>query len=106
MLQKPETGEAVSSRKVECKGEEEIPLKVDELTKMIKMDLNLTREEIARDFDKQVGKITTSSTEAYKFYIEARKYRRLGQYSQSIPIYKRAVAIDPEFALANLPEHS
>jgi len=85
MLQRPETGEAVSSRKVECKGEEEIPQKVDELTKMIKMDLNLSREQIAGDIDKQVGKISTSSPS--------------GHYSQSIPIYKRAVAIDPEFAL-------
>jgi len=99
MLQRPETGKAVSSRKVECKGEEEIPQKVDELTKMIKMDLNLSREQIASDFDKQVGKITTSSPEAYKFYIEARKYHYLGQYSQSIPIYEKALAIDPEFAL-------
>jgi serine/threonine protein kinase/tetratricopeptide (TPR) repeat protein len=100
MLQRPETGEAVSSRKVECKGEEEIPQGVDELTKMIKMDLNLSREQIAGDFDKQVGKITTSSPEAQKYYIEARKYHYLGQYSQSIPIYERALAVDPEFALA------
>ncbi len=100
MLQRPETGEAVSSRKVECKGEEEIPQKVDELTKMIKMDLNLSREQIAGDFDKQVGKISTSSPEAQKYYIEARKYHYLGQYSQSIPIYEKAVAVDPEFALA------
>jgi len=79
MLQRPETGKAVSSRKVECKGEEEIPQKVDELTKMIKMDLNLSREQIASDFDKQVGKITTSSPEAYKFYIEALRYQNLGK---------------------------
>jgi len=100
MLQRPETGEAVSSRKVECKGEEEIPQKVDELTKMIKLDLNLSREQIANDIDKQVGKISTSSPEAQKYYIEARKYHYSGHYSQSIPIYERAVAIDPEFALA------
>ena len=100
MLQRPETGEAVSSRKVECKGEEEIPQGVDELTKMIKMDLDLSREQIASDFDKQVGKISTSSPEAQKYYIEARKYHYLGQYSQSIPIYERAVAVDPEFAMA------
>jgi len=100
MLQRPETGEAVSSRKVECKGEEEITQKVDELTKMIKVDLNLSREQIAGDIDKQVGKISTSSPEAQKYYTEARKYHYSGHYSQSIPIYERAVAIDPEFALA------
>jgi tetratricopeptide (TPR) repeat protein len=100
MLQRPETGEAVSSRKVECKGEEEIPQKVDELTKMIKMDLDLSREQIASDFDKQVGKISTSSPEALKYFIEASKYHYSGQYSQSISIYERAVAVDPEFALA------
>jgi tetratricopeptide (TPR) repeat protein len=99
-LQKPDTGEIISSTKVECRGEVEIPAKVDELTKKIKSDLNLSQEQMASDFDKEVGKITTSSTEAFKFYSEGRKYYSKGDYRESIPFFERSIAIDPEFAMA------
>jgi serine/threonine protein kinase/Tfp pilus assembly protein PilF len=100
MLQKPHTGEVISSKKVECKGAEEIPSKVDELTNEIKLDLNISREQIASDIDREVGKITTNSPEAYKYYIEGRKYHTLGENRKSIPFMEKAVAIDPEFAMA------
>ncbi len=100
MLQKPRTGEVISSRKVRCKGEGEIPQKVDELTRMIKVDLNLSPEQIASDIDKEIGKITTSSPEAYKYYCEAFKYNWQGDYRRSIQLFEKAVSIDPEFARA------
>ncbi|NOR22597.1 MAG: protein kinase [Candidatus Aminicenantes bacterium] len=99
-LQKPDTGEIISSTKVECRGEVEIPAKVDELTKKIKSDLNLSQEQMASDFDKEVGKITTSFPEAFKFYSEARKYQLKGDWRKSIPFLERSIAIDPEFAMA------
>jgi serine/threonine protein kinase/Tfp pilus assembly protein PilF len=99
-LQKPDTGEIISSTKVECRGEVEIPAKVDELTKKIKSDLNLSQEQMASDLDKEVGKITTSSPEAFKFFSEARKYQSKGDYRESIPYYEKSIAIDPEFAMA------
>jgi tetratricopeptide (TPR) repeat protein len=100
MLQKPHTGEVISSKKVECRGAEEIPSKVDELTNEIKLDLNISREQIASDIDKEVGKITTNSPEAYKYYLEGRKYHNIGENRKSIPFMEKAVAIDPEFAMA------
>jgi tetratricopeptide (TPR) repeat protein/predicted Ser/Thr protein kinase len=100
MLQKPHTGEIISSKKIECKGAEEIPSKVDELTSGIKLDLNISRKQIASDIDREVGKITTSSPEAYKYYLEGRKYHSLGENRKSIPFMEKAVAIDPEFAMA------
>jgi len=100
MLQKPHTGEVISSKKVECRGAGEIPAKVDELTNEIKLDLNISRKQIASDIDREVGKITTSSPEAYKYYIEGRKYHTIGENRKSIPFMEKAVAIDPEFAMA------
>lgn len=73
---------------------------VDELTLRIKKSFNLTSEEIARDFNKEAGKITTNSPEALKYYMDARKYHNKGDYNQSIQLMKKAIAIDPEFALA------
>jgi tetratricopeptide (TPR) repeat protein/tRNA A-37 threonylcarbamoyl transferase component Bud32 len=99
-LQKPHTGEVVSTPNIECKGEEEIFPKVDELAKTIKSDLKLTPDQIASDFDKEVGRITTSSAEAYKYYAEARKQHVDMKYPEAIELFQKAVSIDPGFAMA------
>jgi serine/threonine protein kinase/tetratricopeptide (TPR) repeat protein len=99
-LQKPDKGEVVETRKMECSGEEEIPAKVDELTRMIKTDLNLTPGQISGDIDKTVSQITTSSPEAFKYYSEARKLHYGNEYRKAIPLYEKAVGLDPEFAMA------
>jgi serine/threonine protein kinase/Tfp pilus assembly protein PilF len=100
MLQKPHTGELVSSKEVRCKGEEEIPQRIDELTRMIKSDLNISREQMASDIDREVGKITTSSPEAYKYYSEARKYHIKADHRRAIQFYEKAIEVDPDFAMA------
>jgi TolB-like protein len=46
ILQKPDTGEIISSIKVECRGEAEIIPKADELIRKIKSDLNLDRKSV------------------------------------------------------------
>jgi tetratricopeptide (TPR) repeat protein/tRNA A-37 threonylcarbamoyl transferase component Bud32 len=99
-LRKPQTAESIPPHKLECRGEGEIASKVDELTRLIKADLNLTGVQISTDPDKRVGEITTSSPEARRFYIEGRKLNDQGDFSQSIEFYKKAIALDPEFAMA------
>jgi len=99
-LQKPQIGEVIRSIKIECKGEEEIPAKVDELTKQIKLNLNLSQEQIAADIDKLIGKITTNSPEAFRYYNEGLEHLWIGDYREAIPFFEKAVAIDPEFAMA------
>jgi serine/threonine protein kinase/Tfp pilus assembly protein PilF len=99
-LQKADTLESIGSDYVKGKGEESFPTMVDELTQRIKADFKLSEEEIASDLDKEVGEITTSAPEAYKYYSEGRKYHLSGDYRQSIPFMERAIEIDPEFAMA------
>jgi len=101
-LQKPQSGEVISTPNIECKGEAEIFPKVDELAKTIKSDLNLSPDQIASDIDKHLGTITTHSPEAFKEFIAARNLQRSGFNRESIKFYERAVAIDPEFASALL----
>ena len=100
MLHETATEELISSEMVEGKGEESIFSMVDELTRRIKANFKLSPQEIASDIDKQIGKITTSSPEAYKYYFEGRKNQDKGYFSKAIQFYKSAVAIDPEFATA------
>jgi tetratricopeptide (TPR) repeat protein len=99
-LQDARTEKTVGSEGVEGKGEESLFPMIDELTRKIKMNLKLSDEEIASDIDKDVGKITTNSPEAYKYYIEGRDYHNRAEGRKSIQSMEKAIAIDPEFAMA------
>jgi len=99
-LQDVNTLELVGSERVEGRGEKSIFSMVDELTRRIKADFELTEEQIASDLDKEVGKITTASPEAYKLYVEGRRYHKEGNPTRSAGSMQKAVAIDPEFAMA------
>lgn len=78
----------------------ELSSMIDSLTRKIKSHLNLTDEAIAHDIDERVGKVTTSSPEARKYYIEGRNHHNLSAYAKSIESMEKALEIDPEFALA------
>jgi serine/threonine protein kinase/Tfp pilus assembly protein PilF len=99
-VQESGTMEIIGSDMVEGKGEESFHTMVDDLTRRIKANFKLTSEEIASDIDREVGEITTSSPEAYRYYSEARKYHLGLDYREAIKLYEKAVAIDPEFAMA------
>ncbi|UCC38958.1 MAG: protein kinase [Candidatus Aminicenantes bacterium] len=100
MLQRARTGELIGSEMVEGTGEESLFTMVDDLTTKIKASFKLSAEEIASDIDEEVGRITTASPEAYKYYREGMKYFNMGDYLKSIPLMETAVAIDNEFAMA------
>jgi serine/threonine protein kinase/Tfp pilus assembly protein PilF len=99
-LQESSTLEIVGSDMVEGKGEESFHSMVDELTRRIKGNFKLATEDILDDIDKPVEKITTSSPEAYKYYVEGEKYHSKLDEHTAIQFYKRAVAIDSKFASA------
>ena len=101
-LQEAITGELVGSETIDGKGEASIISMIDELSKKIKIDLNLTSEQIAADLDRGMSEITTTSLEAYKYYIEGRNFYLNGEYQKSISIIQRAISIDPQFAMAYL----
>jgi serine/threonine protein kinase/predicted Zn-dependent protease len=81
-------------------GEENIFPMVDRLTKKIKERFDLTEEQLADDLDREVAQITTSSPDAFKYYVEGRRKHQEGEFRQSIELMGKAVAIDPEFAMA------
>jgi tetratricopeptide (TPR) repeat protein len=99
-LQKPSMGETTNAIRLEARGENDIIPKVDELTRQVKERLNLTAAQIAGDIEKDAEKITTSSPEALSYYIEGRRRHLKGESEQAIPYYEKAIAIDPEFAMA------
>jgi TolB-like protein len=100
MLQNVSTGEMLGTERVETSGEEGLFNAVDDLTRKIKGNFQLSPEQIASDFDNEVGKITTTSLEAYNYYREGRILFLRNDYEQSIPLMEKAIAIDPNFAMA------
>jgi tetratricopeptide (TPR) repeat protein len=94
------SGEGVVLPSVEASSQEEILLKVDELSTGIKNQLLSPVDFTARDIDLDTGSITTSSIEAYKYYLDARLSLRNGRAVEAMESLEMAVAIDPEFAMA------
>jgi serine/threonine protein kinase/tetratricopeptide (TPR) repeat protein len=99
-LMKAETAQVVSSIREEGVGEASITESLDKITKQIKTDLKLSEEQISSDLDKKLAQITTNSSEAFKYYSEGEMLHTQGRYREAIPLFQRAIAIDPEFAMA------
>ena len=100
ILQTADASEPIGSETVQGTGEQSIFTMVDELTRRIRSSFQFTNTEIQSDLDLPVGRITTSSPEAYKYYSEGRKHHDAGDFEKSIESMKKAVALDPEFAMA------
>ncbi len=100
MLHEASTMKRVSSEMFEGTGEKSIFSMVDRITKTIKSNFEISAADLARDIDENIENITTSSTEALKYYSEGRKYHNSGDYRESIQLMEKAVEIDPEFAMA------
>ncbi len=99
-LQKASSGELIGSESVEGHGEKDFYAMVDELTRKIKTNFELSETQIATDIDKEVGKITTDSPEAYKHYSQGRTFHLNGDYPRSIESMLKATEVDPGFAMA------
>ena len=99
-LMKADTAEVIKTISEEGMGKVSITDSVDKITKKIKSELDLTKEQISEDFDGNLAQITTSSPEAFKYYSEGVKLRNQGRRRESIPLFERAINLDPEFAMA------
>jgi eukaryotic-like serine/threonine-protein kinase len=99
--QKPHSRDVISPIRLSCRGFGEITARVDEMTRKIKADLNLTPTQLAGDFDKSIGEISTANEEAWAYYVESRRYHFRGEFDKAIPLLQKALRLDPEFIMAN-----
>ena len=93
-------GEPIASGRVEGTGENSIFSMVDELTRKVKPNLQLTQEQIAGDVDTGIARMTTTSPQAYKYLSQAYRYNYQGEFRKSIELSEQAIALDPKFAIA------
>lgn len=112
-LQEARSGRIIGAERVEGPGEDSLFGLVDELTRrfkakmtevaaaasapMLKRPRDVQREE---GLDRGVTEITTSSIEAYRYYAEAINFHERGLPAQAAPLFEKAIAIDPMFAMA------
>ena len=94
------TGDSVVLPGVEARNEDDIFLRIDELSTKIKNHLVSPVEIAGRDLDLDLGKITTSSLEAYRHFVDGRSSWKNGRAIDAMESFEKAVAIDPEFAMA------
>jgi len=99
-VQKPGSGEVAKSLRAHCRGEKDFFAAADDLTKEIKLSMNLTSRQVARDYDKAVRKISTDSPEAFKLYSQELREITGTKSQEEISLLQKAVDLDPKFALA------
>jgi serine/threonine protein kinase/tetratricopeptide (TPR) repeat protein len=93
-VQDAPSGEILTTEKVEGTGESSIFSMVDELTQSVRSRLIPASSETNRN----VWELTTSSAEAYRYFVEGRKLARETKWSEAVTLLERAVEIDPTFA--------
>ncbi len=115
-LQEAKSGRILTSERVEAVGENNLFTMVDDLTRRIKANFQIPQGPAAavkgllrpagssalegNDLDRELKDVTTSSVDAYRYYAEGYNLHMRGRYAQAIPLYDKAVEVDPNFALA------
>jgi tetratricopeptide (TPR) repeat protein len=72
---------------------------VDDLTRRIQSKFNLSGGS-APELDQDLKEVTTSSLEAYRFYAEGINLHNRYKEEEAVPLFEKAVEIDPDFAMA------
>lgn len=73
---------------------------VDQITRRVKEQLDLTPEQLRGDTDHPVARVSTASVDALRAYQAGLLELRQGANQAAIPHFRDAVARDPRFALA------
>jgi len=99
-VQEARSGEILTSDKVEGVGESSLFPMVDDLTRRIKTRFDIP-EAADVELDRDLKDVTTSSVEAYRYYAEGINLHERYKEEEAIPLFERAVALDPGFAMAH-----
>ena len=94
------TGETVVREQVEAESRERVLRRLGEAAARLRARLGESLGSIEK-FAAPIEQATTPSLEAFKAYDLGRKRHFGGQYFDAIPLYRRAVLIDPDFAMAH-----
>ncbi len=94
------TGEVFATLRAFSRGEKGLFAAVDELSRKIKLALNLPRRLVDRDIDDEIAKTVTDSPGALMAYCQGIQLDYEGRTPEATACYEKAVQIDPGFAEA------
>jgi DNA-binding winged helix-turn-helix (wHTH) protein/Flp pilus assembly protein TadD len=93
------TGETIVREQIEAESRERVLTRLGEAAARFRQKLGESLGSIDK-FAAPIEQATTSSLEAFKAYDLGRQRHFSGQYFDAIPLYRRAVELDPNFAIA------
>jgi tetratricopeptide (TPR) repeat protein len=96
------TGKLLNSVRSTGRGEESIlQNQIDDLSKEIALSVGISDSDVEAA-QTRIADITTTSLEAYNYYLKGREAYKKFYYDEAQRFYKKAVEIDPNFAMAYL----
>jgi eukaryotic-like serine/threonine-protein kinase len=95
-----QSGETLARDQVEVPAREEVLAGLGTMASRMRRKLGESLASMSR-FDVPLTQATTSSLEALKAFSAAEEQRAQGLELEAIPLYKRALELDPDFALAS-----
>ena len=93
------TGDSIAREQVEVGSKEQVLASLGKAASELRSKLGESLSSIKK-FEVPVEQATTSSLEALKAYAMGNEERTKGNQTESIAFYKRAIEIDPNFAMA------
>lgn len=103
-LQDARSGEILDAQRVQGVGESSVFSIVDRLSGGIRDAFERSgRVEEVRppDGDRGIEAVTTSSLEAYRLFVEGTRLIHEVKFDEAVPLFERAVELDPGFAMAH-----
>jgi serine/threonine protein kinase/tetratricopeptide (TPR) repeat protein len=96
----PHSGNSVRSYLERAKGQDNVLDALDKIGSRLRRDLGESLSSIQMA-DRPLPLVTTSSLQALKNYVDASDAWSRGKYQEAVPLYKNAVQLDPDFAMAH-----
>jgi serine/threonine protein kinase/Flp pilus assembly protein TadD len=94
-----QTGEQIALTQAEAEGKDQVLRALSQAATQLREKLGESLGSIQR-FDKPLEEATTSKLEAFQAHALGTELAISGRLMESIPVYKRAVEMDPDFATA------
>src|SRR5581483_9691845 len=94
-----QTGETIALTQVETEGKDQVLRALSQAATQLREKLGESLNSI-QGFDKPLEEATTSKLEAFQAYALGNELSASARFMEAIPIFERAVEIDPEFATA------
>ena len=94
-----QTGDSLALEQVQVESKEQVIARLGEATTKLRKRLGESLSSIQK-FDAPIQNATTSSLEAFKAYVIGQALGREGKHTEAIPHLKRAIELDPNFAIA------